>query len=201
MKMAKGWKLAGILLFASGMILTGFSLLQMKDQNNQQQQALKQIKAEINQQTSSRSPLPTHNEWQTGDVIGILKLPTLHKELPIIEGTDENDLAKGVGHYAASALPNEKNQILLSGHRDTVFRKVGELKIGDRLLYQTKEATYDYTIYRTYIVKSNNNHVIRDTSPEEILTLSTCYPFYFVGNAPDRYIIEAKPSPSQKSSQ
>src|SRR5699024_820685 len=72
-----------------------------------------------------------------GESSGSLHIPKLESDLPIVEGTHEDDLEKGVGHYAGTAYPLEKDQIVLSGHRDTVFRRMGELEIGDILTVQT----------------------------------------------------------------
>src|SRR5690606_26474201 len=69
--------------------------------------------------------------FKEGEAIGILHIPRLEAELPIIEGTDEDELEKGVGHYSTTAFPGQPDQVLLSGHRDTVFRRLGELEIGD----------------------------------------------------------------------
>lgn len=129
----------------------------------------------------------------TGDVVGILSIPRIDKELPIVEGTDENDLAKGVGHYSGTAWPLGNDQIVLSGHRDTVFRRMGELKIGDELIVKVPYGDFTYKIESTKVVDAGDRTVIKPTSPEEILTVTTCYPFRYIGNAPNRYIITAKP--------
>jgi sortase A len=128
-----------------------------------------------------------------GDVVGLLIFPSISKELPIIEGTDEDDLEKGVGHFKGSSYPNEKGQIVLSGHRDTVFRRLGELKLGDILTIQLSYGTFFYKIESTRIVNADDRSIITLQKKEEILTLTTCYPFSFVGNAPNRYIITAIP--------
>ncbi|SHE11257.1 Sortase (surface protein transpeptidase) [Chlamydia abortus] len=129
---------------------------------------------------------------QDNDVIGVLKIPKIEAKLPIIEGTDEEMLAKGVGHYRTTAFPMDNEQILLSGHRDTVFRNFGELEIGDRLIVEMPYGTFEYSIEETEIVSSDNTTVIGPKG-EEVLTLSTCYPFRYVGDAPDRFIVYAYP--------
>ncbi len=128
-----------------------------------------------------------------GDVIGVLYLPAIDSELPIIEGTSEDELERGVGHYSDTVFPGEKDQILLSGHRDTVFRKLGDLQTGDQLIVELPYGTFTYEIYETKIVDADDTTVIASTYPNEVLTLSTCYPFGFVGDAPERYIIFANP--------
>ena len=128
-----------------------------------------------------------------GDVVGILEIPKITAKLPIVEGTDEDDLERGVGHYKGTAYPLGKDQIVLSGHRDTVFRRMGELKIGDVLILQLSYGNFTYKIESTKVVDADDLSIIVPTAPEEVLTVTTCYPFSYVGDAPDRYIITAKP--------
>lgn len=125
------------------------------------------------------------------EVLGILRLPTLKEELPIIRGVSEDDLEKGVGYYEGTALPDQKDQIVLSGHRDTVFKRLGELQIGDELVVEMTYGEFTYVIEETFIVEADDRTVIRSSAPVEKLTLTTCYPFRFIGNAPQRYIINA----------
>jgi sortase A len=127
---------------------------------------------------------------EKGDNIGSLTIPALNQVLPIIHGADEDELKKGVGHFAQSVLPGEANNSVLSGHRDTVFRKLGKLKIGDQLITKTSAGTFTYVINLTRIVHKDDKSVIVPTD-HAVLTVTTCYPFYFVGDAPDRYIITA----------
>lgn len=128
---------------------------------------------------------------RNGEVIGILQLPSLREELPIVKGVTEEALEKGVGYYEGTALPNQHDQIVLSGHRDTVFKRLGELKVGDELVVEMAYGTFSYIIEEAFIVDADDRTVIRPTAPIETLTLTTCYPFQIVGNAPRRYIINA----------
>jgi len=126
-----------------------------------------------------------------GDVIGSLSIPVLNKELPIIQGTGENELKKGVGHFIQSVLPGEKDNCVLSGHRDTVFAKLGELKIGDKLIVQTSAGIFTYEVGETKIVDKDDRTVIVPTD-SAVLTLTTCYPFNVFDLAPqERYILTA----------
>lgn len=126
------------------------------------------------------------------DVIGLLEIPKIDAELPIIEGTDEEMLDKGVGHYRASVFPSDGEQILLSGHRDTVFRKFADLEIGDHFIVKMPYGTFEYKIASTEIVDKDDTSVIRSMG-REVLVVSTCYPFRYVGAAPDRYVVYAYP--------
>ncbi len=123
-----------------------------------------------------------------GDNIGSLTIPALEQKLPIIEGTGTDELIKGVGHFTQSVLPGEEDNCVLSGHRDTVFSRLGELKIGDRLIVQTSAGIFTYEIKRIRIVDKDDKTVIVPTD-HAVLTVTTCYPFDYIGNAPDRYIL------------
>lgn len=125
-----------------------------------------------------------------GESIGTLSIPVLNQELPIVQGTSADELKKGVGHFIQSVLPGEQDNCVLSGHRDTVFAKLGKLKIDDLLIVQTSAGTYTYEIKRIRIVDKDDKTVIVPTD-HAVMTLTTCYPFDFVGYAPDRYILIA----------
>uniref|UniRef100_UPI00301AD7D0 class D sortase n=1 Tax=Oceanobacillus massiliensis TaxID=1465765 RepID=UPI00301AD7D0 len=103
-----------------------------------------------------------------------------------------DELAKGVGHYAGTAYPEQNDQIVLSGHRDTVFRRMGELLIGDILTIKLSYGEFSYKISETKVVDADDRTIIVPHD-KEVLTLTTCYPFSFIGSAPERYIITALP--------
>jgi len=120
--------------------------------------------------------------------IGELEIPRLRVKLPIIEGADPEQLAKGVGHFRNSYLPGENNFCLLSGHRDTVFRRMGEIQKGDEIIAHTSAGRFVYRVESMKIVDADDTSVIHPTA-KPILALSTCYPFNFIGPAPKRYVI------------
>ncbi|MCZ2260680.1 class D sortase [Sporosarcina sp. G11-34] len=161
----------------------------------EQEKNLEEAKGFISEEVIPREEsdeIEVYSDIKEGDSIGVLYIPRLDREIPIISGTHEDELARGVGHFISTALPGQQDQILLSGHRDTVFRQFGELEHGDEIHVKMEKGTFIYTIFDTEIVDADDRTVIRSTAPEEILTLSTCYPFTFIGSAPDRYIIYAK---------
>jgi len=125
-----------------------------------------------------------------GEVFGSLTFPALKQTLPIVEGTDAAQLKQGVGHFIQSVMPGEDDNCVLSGHRDTVFTELGKLKIGDRVIAETSTGAYTYEISNIRIVHKDDRTVIVPKD-HAVLTLSTCYPFHYVGNAPDRYILTA----------
>ena len=127
---------------------------------------------------------------RAGDTIGSLSIPALKQKWPIIQGSGDSELKKGVGHFIQSVMPGGDDNCVLSGHRTTVFAKLGKLTIGDRLIVQTSAVTYTYEIARIRIVHKDDLTVIVHTD-HAVLTLTTCYPFVYVGSAPDRYIVSA----------
>lgn len=131
------------------------------------------------------SPYP-----KVGDVIGTISLPSLKQKLPIIEGTDEAELKRGVGHYVRSVLPGIVDNSVLAGHRDSVFSQLGKLALGDALVVRTAAGQFTYMVSKFRIVMADDRTVIVPTT-SAILTLSTCYPFRYIGHAPKRFIVTA----------
>lgn len=125
-----------------------------------------------------------------GENIGTLTIPALKRKLPIFQGTGDKELKKGVGHFLQSVLPGEEDNCVFSGHRETAFRQIGNLKTGDQLIVDTSAGTFTYEVNGTRIVHQDDRTVIVPTA-DAVLTLTTCYPFNFIGDAPDRYIVSA----------
>ena len=125
-----------------------------------------------------------------GENIGNLTIPALNQVIPIFHGTDEDELKKGIGHFSGSVLPGESDNSVLSGHRDTVFRELGQLQIDDQLIVNTSAGIFTYEIKDIKIVASDDKTIITPTN-NPVLTVTTCYPFEFIGNSPDRYILIA----------
>lgn len=141
-----------------------------------------------NKETSANALYPARPE--SGENFGTLTIPALKLSFPIYEGTNEQTLEKGVGHYTESVLPGEKDNCVLSGHRDTVFSDLGDLKKGDELIVRTSSGTFTYRINKIRIVGKEDTTVIVP-KPQATLTLTTCYPFTYIGSAPERYILSA----------
>ncbi|MDO6658722.1 sortase [Anaerobacillus sp. 1_MG-2023] len=134
-----------------------------------------------------------NNLFHQADIIGVLEIPALQAEMPVLEGTSEEQLSRGVGHYSKTGMPGDERQILLAGHRETSFRKAGDLKEGDHIKLHLPSGTSTYIIDSFRIVKADDPTVIETSGSSEYLLLSTCYPFRYVGNAPERYLIKAVP--------
>ena len=135
--------------------------------------------------------VPVLKKPKVGDVIGSLSIPRIKSFEAIIEGTGEKELKRGVGHYVGSVIPGVSDNSVLAGHRDSVFRRLGEVKIGDLITVKNDYGTFVYKVHKIRIVNANDRTVIVPTK-DAVLTLSTCYPFRFIGNAPKRYIVQAR---------
>ncbi|MDZ5711414.1 class D sortase [Jeotgalibacillus haloalkalitolerans] len=127
---------------------------------------------------------------EIGDHMGELIIPKLDVSLPIYHGTDEDELEKGVGHYAGSVLPGEQDNSVLAGHRDTVFRRLGEVGEDDLLTVVTEAGSFTYKVRKVRIVDEDDRSIIVP-KPKATLTLSTCYPFDAIGYTTERYILIA----------
>lgn len=129
--------------------------------------------------------------YAKGEVIGEINFPSLNKRIAILEGTESPQLKKGAGHYVGSAAIGALGNSVLAGHRDTVFRNLGELVSGDLIEVESMDGKYVYEVTGSSIVDGNERNAIKQ-SDEASLTLITCYPFSYVGSAPDRYLLSAR---------
>lgn len=126
-----------------------------------------------------------------GDFLGVMNIPSINKKVNIFQGTDSKSLSKGAGHYLKSVMPGVADNSVLAGHRDTVFAKLGKVKIGAYIVVSVSSGTHIYQVKKLRIVGKNDRTVIVPTA-KAILTLSTCYPFRYIGNAPQRYVVIAQ---------
>lgn len=180
-----------------GVLLLGFFGYQVFQGEQNKKTSLAEAEERIDQDQieedipNEKSPAELF-EAAYGEAIATLEIPKLNKTLPIVEGTDADALDKGVGHLSNSVFPGQEEQIVLSGHRDTVFRDFDQIEIGDRFTVNMPYGSYTYEIRDTEIVDKDDTSVIRKMG-EEVLVVTTCYPFHFVGNAPDRFVTYAYP--------
>lgn len=123
-------------------------------------------------------------------VIAVLRIPGIELEVPVYQGTAEQVLRRGAGLVEGTAFPGSTGNVGIAAHRDTHFRGLKDVAIGDLIELGTPDQTLVYRITAMEVVDPGEVHVLDDTG-EPALTLVTCYPFYFVGNAPQRYIVRA----------
>jgi sortase A len=130
----------------------------------------------------------------TGDFFGKISIPRLHLSAVIAEGVDDATLRHAVGHFPESSIPEKEGTVALAGHRDTFFRALAHIRLHDQIELDTPYGVYRYEVIRTEVVTPDHTEVVR-SSPQSDLTLVTCYPFRYVGHAPDRFIVQALRSP------
>jgi sortase A len=126
----------------------------------------------------------------TGTYLGVIQISSLKLKINLYEGTEGSALSKGAGHYIKSVLPGQSDNSVIAGHRDTVFSSLGKIKIGDPIVITTRDGKFTYRVTRTRIVDKNDRTVIVPTESATV-TLSTCYPFRFIGSAPQRFVVSA----------
>jgi sortase A len=131
-----------------------------------------------------------NEEGRQPHALAVLEIPRLALTVPVLEGTDELTLNRGVGHVEGTALPGERGNVAIVGHRDGFFRVLKDVTSGDTIRLVTLGETLDYTVEGVRIVEPEEVQVLDPTSTPA-LTLVTCYPFYYVGSAPQRYVVRA----------
>jgi sortase A len=130
--------------------------------------------------------------------LGVLRISKIHLEVPLFDGTDDLTLNHGVGRISGTAQIGEEGNIGIAGHRDGFFRGLKDVGAGDSIELRTLKGTDTYIVDRIQIVTPRDVDVLRPRSVPS-LTLVTCYPFYFIGSAPQRYIVTAFLSRESKS--
>lgn len=127
---------------------------------------------------------------EAGGLIGALDIPRLGLSSVVVEGDDDGTLKVAVGHLPDTPMPWEEGNAALAGHRDTFFRALKDVRVGDEIALQTVHGTLRYRVSRTLVVDPGDLWVL-DPSPASPLTLVTCFPFPYVDRAPQRFVVHA----------
>lgn len=133
---------------------------------------------------------------ENGRVLGRLSIPRLHLSSIVREGDDETTLSLALGHIPSTVLPGQTGNVGVAGHRDTIFRSLQGIHKNDLIQFETLAGTHVYEVDSMRIVKPDDVAVLRPRGTSSALTLVTCYPFYYVGSAPDRFIVSAHEVPA-----
>lgn len=144
---------------------------------------------------AARTPAARRRIPQQGETIGRIEIPRLGVSVVIRSGTDDRTLRLAVGHIPGTAIPGDEGNIGLAAHRDTFFRPLRDIRIADEIRLVTSTGTFRFLVADTSIVKPTDTWVL-DPTRGAALTLVTCYPFNYVGAAPDRFIVRAIPTHS-----
>lgn len=125
-----------------------------------------------------------------GDVIGEIQVPRLGFNAMVVQGESNASLRRAVGHLTKSALPGAQGNVTLAGHRDTFFRPLRNIRLGDEIEFKAPEHSFKYVVESIEVVAPTDIQVLAATKGHE-LTLITCFPFYYVGPAPKRFVVRA----------
>ena len=177
------------LLFVTGILLlgyVGFTLLEARLYQVSAKRSLEnQIQIEKERpQTQPKTPV------KKGDVLGRMDIPRLGMSVAVLQGTSSRVLRLGIGHIAGTPFPGEAGNIGIAGHRDTFFRGLKDIRTNDEIQLQTASGLSRYEVDWAKVVANDDQRVLAP-STESALTLVTCYPFYFVGPAPKRFVVRA----------
>jgi sortase A len=135
----------------------------------------------------------TRHEAATSGLIGRLDVPRLNLSVYVVEGIGGTELRRGVGHVPGTPYPGERGNVGLAGHRDTYFRKLHGIAPGDTVKLTTPDGEFTYQVDSILIVSPTRGDLLRPDRRVG-LTLVTCYPFHYVGPAPDRFVVLAQPT-------
>src|SRR5450759_3312564 len=187
-------------LFAGGVLLLAYCAFVLVDTRIFQQGERRQLERllAVRQETkggASPAPSPTAPAnpppARTGGLMGRIEIPRLGLSAIVMEGIGAKTLRRAVGHIPGTALPGQPGNVAISGHRDTFFRPLRNIRQNDIITLTTLLGEYRYRVVSTRVVHPDNVAML-DPSNSEVLTLVTCYPFYFVGPAPNRFIVRAE---------
>jgi sortase A len=178
------WSQVG--LFAAAACMLGYCALVLADTWNFQRQASRAFERQL-----QPAPPPGPGADEMSGLLGRMEIPRLGMTMVVAEGTDETTLRRASGHIRGTALPGQPGNVGIAGHRDTLFRPLRNIRQNDVITLTTLQGEYRYRVRTTEIVSPSDVSVL-SSDEHEVLTLVTCYPFYFVGPAPDRFIVRAE---------
>ena len=189
-------KVAEYVLTAAGVLLLGYCAVEFVESRFfESHQAHKFAQELRTAPPRSATPLPAMPPPRDGAVVGRLEIPRLGVSVMVVEGVDDGDLNRAAGHIPGTAFPGQTGNVGIAAHRDTFFRPLRNVKADDTISLQTLRGTYRYRVVSTSIVNPDDVRVL-DPTGGSTLTLVTCYPFYYIGSAPRRFIVRAQLLPS-----
>ena len=181
-------RLISYLLVLGGLIAAGVGVHSVWTTWNAEKQAQEQWDRQIADRPSTPEP---RRELQRGEMVARLSIDRLDSQWVVVEGADKNELKLGPGHLPDSALPGSRGNCVIAGHRDTQFRVLRNVVIGEEITVETGGRKFVYRVTDRDIVAPTDTRSLDPTS-KPTLTLITCYPFYFVGPAPKRFVVRAE---------
>jgi sortase A len=185
------WLLQGsrYLFFITGILALGYVGLTLLDAGLYQVSAKRSLESQI-QMAKEQTVIQSKPAAKVGDVLGRMDIPRLGVSVAVLQGTNSRMLRRGVGHIEGTPLPGEPGNSGIAGHRDTFFRELKDVRKNDEIEFQTAAGLFRYQVDWVKVVAPDDTSVL-NPSTEAALTLVTCYPFYFVGPAPNRFVVRA----------
>lgn len=181
------------LFFIAGILLLGYVGFTLLDARFYQASAKRSLEKEIRvekEHNVSQSAPAVRPAVKAGDVLGRMDIPRLGLSVAVLQGTKSRMLRLGAGHIEGTPLPGEPGNSAIAGHRDTFFRELKDIREDDEIQFQTSTGLFRYEVDWVKLVAPDDLSVLAP-STESTLTLVTCYPFYFVGPAPERFVVRA----------
>jgi sortase A len=180
------WRFGQAVFLLIGVAALGYAGWMYCDQFLHQMRDSRQFDEEREAAADAPNPRPA------GPFHARLSIARLHLAAMVEEGVDARTLRHAAGHFPSTALPGDLGNVGVAAHRDTLFRALRGIRKHDRILISTLSADYSYEVTGTEIVNPANVAVLAPTPGEKTLTLITCYPFYFIGHSPKRFIVQAR---------
>ncbi len=146
---------------------------------------------------AARPEAPVLETLKIGAPVGVLAIPRLEFSEAIAEGDDDGTLGVSIGHLPDTPLPWTSGNSVVAAHRDTQFRALEGIRIGDRLQLRTPRGEFSYVVSDLIITSPDDLSVLKPTNARS-LTLITCYPFRYIGHAPQRFVVVAREAPESK---
>jgi len=178
------------LLFITGILALGYVGFTLLDARLYQASAKRTLESQIQQEKGPHEIRPKP-AIKPGDVLGRLDIPRLGLSVAVLQGTSPRILRLGAGHIEGTPIPGEPGNIGIAGHRDTFFRGLKDIRKNDEIQLQTATGLLRYDLEWAKVVEPGDTTVLGPSTTENMLTLVTCYPFYFVGQAPRRFVVRA----------
>lgn len=179
-------------LIVGGAAFLGYYYSMQQTAARAQQQAQEWLDRNLRvRQAAPNVSNPAHRRLKHGDVLGKLTIPRLNVSVMVFEGDDAAILKRGAGHIPLTSLPHENGNVGIAAHRDTYFRPLRLIRPHDVIELTTPEGVSRYFVTDMEIVRPSEIEVLAKV-PGRDLTLVTCYPFYYLGSAPKRWIVHAK---------
>ena len=191
-------RIAAVLVVA-GVAMLAWSVLLVIEARVSQEAAQRSLELATRLEPPARRGLPAEDEPMPapaaivapGSPIGELLIPRVRLSSIILQGSDPQTLRRGPGHIEQTALPGERGNSAIAGHRDTFFRPLRDVRVGDDVFLNIPVGSVHYRITSTGVVGAQDLSVL-DPTERSVLTLITCYPFWILGPAPDRFVVRAE---------